>query len=282
MADEEGQEKAAARSWSTPEQRLVTRGPMGVAIDGAMIHLIEEGWKEFKLATIFDVELEEREDPRTHDTGWFGHAVRNSYVVHLGGPERLGWQAWAEAQRRGWYAARDTQVLGDGAPWIWRLCADHFVGSVELVDWYHATEHLGEAKKHLYPEDGVAASRWYNRAEKLLFTGHASQIARSLRQSAAVEDQTSEQATALGKAAGYFETNRCRMAYQDRRNEGWPIGSGMVESGAKQFKARVGGAGMRWSRTGAENLLPVRAAVMTSQDRFDSLWEHAYANSPQL
>lgn len=153
---------------------------------------------------------------------------------------------------------------------------------MELVDWYHATEHLGEAKKQLYPEDGAAASRWYNRTEPLLFTGHASQVARSLRQSAAAEGQTPEQAKALADAARYFETHRFRIAYQDRRNEGWLIGSGMVESGAKQFKARVGGAGMRWSRAGAENLLPVRAAIMTSKVRFDSRWASAYANSPQL
>jgi hypothetical protein len=280
MEAEEAQEKAAAREWRTPGGRPVAQGPMGIAIDGAMIHIEDEGWKEFKLASVFDVELAEREDPRTGDRGLFGHAVRTSYVVHLGGREPLGRQAWTEAHRRGWHAARDSIVLGDGAPWIWNLWADHFSDSVALVDWYHATQHLGDAKQALYPEAERAASQWYNRAELLLFTGHAAKLARGLYKSAAVEGQPEAQVKALQEAAHYFQTNAARMQYQDRRNEGWPIGSGPVESGAKQFKARVCGPGMRWSRPGAVRILVVRAAVMSGKARFDGLWQRALANSP--
>ncbi|OQA17416.1 MAG: hypothetical protein BWY63_02405 [Chloroflexi bacterium ADurb.Bin360] len=68
------------------------------------------------------------------------------------------------------------------------------------------------------------------------------------------------------------------MHYQERRDEGWPIGSGMIESGAKQFKARVAGPGMRWRRPYAERMLAVRGAVITSKERFDTLWERAYVN----
>jgi hypothetical protein len=69
------------------------------------------------------------------------------------------------------------------------------------------------------------------------------------------------------------------MNYIEMREEEWPIGSGMVESGAKQFKARFSGPGMRWSRTGAENLLPLRSAVLSG--RFDQMWLAA-KNLPQL
>jgi hypothetical protein len=277
LAAEEEQVKAAAREWSTPGGRLLAKGPMGVALDGAMIHLLDEGWKEFKAACVFDVELEERVDKRTQDRGWFGHAVRSSYVVHLGGPERIGWQAWTEAQRRGWHAARDSIVIGDGASWIWNLREEHFGDSLTLVDWYHATEHLGEAKVLLNPQaEDAAASRWYNRHEKLLFQGHADQVANSLHTTANKTPQA-ELATELHKAAQYFAHNRDTMQYQDRRNEGWPIGSGMIESGAKQFKARVAGPGMRWRRPYAERILAVRGAVMTSKERFDDLWGRAYA-----
>jgi len=72
-----------------------------------------------------------------------GHAVQNTYVAHLGGPEVFGQKVWAEAQRRQWTQAWDTEVLGDGAPWIWNLADDHFYASLRVVDWYHATEHLG-------------------------------------------------------------------------------------------------------------------------------------------
>jgi hypothetical protein len=68
------------------------------------------------------------------------------------------------------------------------------------------------------------------------------------------------------------------MNYLEMRSEGYPIGSGMVESAAKQYKARFCGAGMRWSRKGAERLLPVRTAILSS--RFDKMWRSAYLSPP--
>lgn len=279
IVGEQARQLVAARTWSTPGQRLLAKGPMGIGIDGALIHLRGEGWKEFKLATVFDVVLTERVDERTGDHGLFGQASDCSYVAHLGGPEELGWLAWGEAQRRDWHAARDTLVIGDGAAWIWNLQAEHFPDSVTLVDWYHATEHLGQAKQQLYPEDGALASRWYNENEKLLYEGHAAQIGRSLDKAAEAEADP-ERAKQLRQAATYFQNHSHRMQYQDCRNEGWPIGSGTVESGAKQFKVRVTGPGMHWGRPGATRVLAVRSALLTGQDRFDALWERAYNNSP--
>ena len=84
-------------------------------------------------------------------------------------------------------------------------------------------------------------------------------------------------AEALHKERGYFHNNRKRMNYLDLRSEGCPIGSGMVESAAKQYKARFCGPDMRWSRKGAERLLPVRTAILSS--RFDKMRRLAY-NSP--
>jgi hypothetical protein len=67
------------------------------------------------------------------------------------------------------------------------------------------------------------------------------------------------------------------MNYLELRSDDWIIGSGMVESGGKQFKARFCGSGMRWSRSGAENLLPIRTAILSR--RFDQRWQKVY-NSP--
>ena len=184
--------KAQAREWSTPGGKPQPGERMGLAMDGAMMNLREEGWKEFKVGCVFEVVLKEHQDVRTGDRGMFGHAIQNSYVAHLGGPEAFGWQVWTEAQRRGWVQACDSVVIGDGAPWIWNLQAEHFYTSVAVVDWYHATEHLGSAMQLLYPEGGISATRWYNRQEEALYLGHADDVARDLN---AVATQTSEQAT---------------------------------------------------------------------------------------
>jgi len=78
----------------------------------------------------------------------------------------------------------------------------------------------------------------------------------------------------LRQQAGYFRDNQRRMQYLELREDGYPLGSGMVESACKQFRMRFTGSGMRWSRPGAERLLPVRAAIMSH--RFDAFWAGVY------
>lgn len=260
--------------WGAPCKQAEPKGRMGVAMDGGMIHIRDEGWKELKVGSLFDIEVRPTVDQETEDWVELAHAANNSYVGHLGGPEIFGGMVWAEAARRDWEQAADTQVIGDGAPWIWNLAIDHFFDSRQVVDWYHATEHLAKAARLLKGEGTVAQKRWYNARKTTLFEGHAARIAQELE--AAAQDRLPI-AEELKKEAGYLLNNQRRMYYQEMREEGWAIGSGMVESGVKQFKARFTGSGMRWDRSGAERLIPVRAAIMSR--RFDELWHTVY-NSP--
>ena len=115
-----------------------------------------------------------------------------------------------------------------------------------VVDWYHATEHLGVVKQLLYPSGDAVATRWYNQQEMALYQGHADKVAEAC--SAAVT-QFPAHAEVLNREAGHFANNQRRMAYQRLREDGWPIGRGIVESGGKRFKSRF---------NGAENLLPFR------------------------
>jgi hypothetical protein len=260
--------------WGVPCKRAEPKGRMGVSMDGGMIHIRDEGWKELKVGSVFEVEVRPTRDQETSDWVELAHAVRNSYVAHLGGPEIFGQMVWAEAARRGWERAADTEVVADGAPWIWNLAEDHFYDSRWVVDWYHGTEHLAAAARLLKGEETLAKTRWLNARKTTLFEGHAARIALELEVAARHHPAIAE---ALRKQAGYFRNNQRRMQYQEMREDGWAIGSGMVESAAKQFKARFAGPGMRWSRSGAEHLIPVRAAIMSG--RFEELWRAAY-NSP--
>ena len=78
---------------------------MGVAMDGAKLNIREEGWKEFKIGSLFDIAVRPTQESKTGELIDLAHAVNNSYVAHLGGPDVLGEMAWAEAQRRGWEEA---------------------------------------------------------------------------------------------------------------------------------------------------------------------------------
>ncbi len=246
---------------------------MGVAMDGAMVHVRDEGWKELKVGDVFEVAVHPETDPETGEAVDQAHATANSYVAHLGGPERFGEVVWAEASQRGFASAPETVVIGDGANWIWNLAGVHFGTSVQVVDWYHAKEHLYAAARLAFGDGSAEAMRWAKAHEQPLYQGHAWHVAAALR---ALAQQHRRVGTALRAEAGYFETQARRMQYLERREEGWPIGSGMVESGCKRFRQRFTGPGMRWSRSGVEHLLPVRAAILSGS--FEHAWQTAYTS----
>ena len=272
-ANEQANRKIESMANGKVEQKTDSR--LGASMDGSMIYIRGEEWKELKVGCIFKVEAEPTLDANTQDWIELGHAHDLTYVSHLGGPETFGEKMWTEAQRRGWQQAADTQVVGDAATWIWNLSQTYFYDAYQIVDWYHAAEHLALAAHLAFGEGSQQALRWYTQQETPLFQGEAAHIAQTitlLAEQASTKDD-------LLKQAGYFTHNQHRMQYLDMRSEGWLIGSGMIESGGKRFKDRFTRAGMRWSRTGAEHLLPVRTAIMSNN--FDDRWFSAY-NSPPI
>jgi hypothetical protein len=268
-------QRAASAAAPTREELNQTDAPvgqdLGVAMDGGMVHIQDEGWKELKVGCVFAIQQQPTRDNHTGEIVDLAHAVANTYVAHLGGPAVFGEALWAEARQRHWMQACETVVLGDGAAWIWNLAADKFFTSRQVVDWYHAKLHLAQAATALHGEGTAMARRWLRDHETPLRQGHAERLAQQLGQLA---KKYPEKAVTLRREAGYFQDNYRRMQYLEMREEGFPIGSGMVESACKQFRARLAGSGMRWSRAGLERLLPIRAAIMSH--RFDELWQKVY------
>lgn len=270
-----------AAAHALPLRETVIRGeahsepPKGVGIDGVMINIRQEGYKELKVGCIFDVE---RPRPQANGEEEVAQAVDISYVGHLGGPKIFGSVIWAEACRRKWGRALDTIALGDGAPWIWNLVQEHFGESLQAVDYYHATEHLYRAVHLVLAQGTPKAKRYGKYLEGLLYQGDAVGVADRIE--ALAERCNDVVSKALKTEAGYFRRYAERMHYMELREGGWPIGSGPVESAGKQFRARLAGPGMRWSRSGAERMIPVRAAIMGG--RYDDVWSAAYRFAPRL
>ena len=275
---EDARAKAAV---GLPQRGQVIRGEipheraLGVAMDGGMINVRQEGWTELKVGTVFEVAQRAERDPVTQENVSQAHAVRNSYGAVLGGPERFGRVLWSEAVRREFPEAGDSIALGDAATWIWNLAGEHFGSSRQLVDWYHAKEHLYAAGHRLFGEGSAEAQRWVKRMETPLYQGHALQVAAQLKDLAKTHRRMAKD---LRREAGYFERNHRRMQYLETREDGFPIGSGMVESGCKQFRARFAGSGMRWNRQNVERIIPTRAAILSH--RFDEVWNAVYSPPP--
>lgn len=269
-AEEERKARATAlpRIGERPRQPSLGADRMGVAMDGGMVHVRDEGWKEFKAGAVFEIKPRLVRDPDSDTWSEQPHACSNSYVAHLGEARTFGPLIWAEAQSRGWEDARETQTIGDGATWIWNLAEEYFPLSVRTVDWYHASEYLHDTAKLLYPAVPSASKRWYNQAETMLFQGQAQSIVDSVIDK--IDAKPELDVDELTSNNTYFRNNHKRMQYMEFREDGFLIGSGVVESGVKQFKARFTGPGMRWTREGFQRLSPVRAAVLS--DNFDALW----------
>ena len=271
-ADNHLMQQAQQRT-ALPDPDQISRGiactaaPLGASMDGVKFNVRGEGWKEAKVACIFNFAASGMWRDRVGgELVEIVKASNISYVFHLGPPESFGRLVWANADQRGWLAARQTVVLGDGAPWIWNLAAFHFDSATHIVDWYHAKQHLWDAAHLIYGTDSPKAAAFVERHESNLYTGHLDRIDRAIRR--AVRPATRQ---LLLREAAYFTDNAKHMTYSQFQQAKLPIGSGTVESGCKQFKDRFAGAGMRWSRQGAIHLMPLRAATMSKQ--FDQLWQ---------
>ena len=227
---------------------------MGVALDGFMVNVREEGWKEVKAGCVFEFDERVKTKLTKHgDEIAHVYAKSKTYVSHLGGPEGIGMKLFREASRRGWQRAGKRAVLGDGAVWIWVQACLYFAKAAHIVDWYHAKQHVFAAAAMLYPDAAQAEAKrvWATTCSDQLYTGQADRIAASLK------------GTPAESEAGYFEDNYQRLQFQDFQRDGLPIGSGTIEAGAKRYKHRLGASGMRWSRVGLQRLLPFRDAAMS-------------------
>lgn len=241
-----------------PAQRDLQQRRKGISLDGGMVNIRGEGWKEFKVGTIFDVEPRWERDPQTRELVQIPHGVGMVYAAVLGSASEFAPTLWQLALEQRIPQTEDTSVTADGAEWIWNLTMDLFPDSLQIVDWFHACQHLSQAASALFPDDPDRAKRWYTHRLDDLFLGAAASIALEL------------ECADLPDHAHYFHVHQRRMQYQDFREEGYPIGSGTVESGIKQFKARLSGPGMRWSRPAARQMLLLRASALDHS--FDARW----------
>lgn len=235
--------------------------PKGVSMDGGKMNIRGEGWKEFKAGVVYDVVTRPGQDPQTGEAVDLPCIDERRYTAVLGDVGQFAPALWAIAVAHEVPHAARSSVTADGAEWIWNLTPDLFPDSIQIVDWYHATQHLAQAAHVLYPDNDAQADKWFRAMQTPLFRGEIWRITRPLVQAN------------LASYARYFEHHQRRMRYQEFREEGWLIGSGPVESEIKQFKARLTGPGMRWSRPLAERMLVIRAAVLS--DSFDTLWAAA-------
>jgi hypothetical protein len=184
------------------------------------------------------------------------------YTSHLGDAETFGEHWYALALAAGLESAKRVVVLGDGAAWIWNQADWHFPGAIQILDWFHATEHLWETARAAYGEEASCACAWVKAREDELFNGRWDSLMRAMRALATSFPQAAE---AVRLNIGYLENNRCRMDYAQYKKMGLSIGSGAAESGCKRVVTqRLKGSGMRWKDRGAQTIAALRCLVLSN------------------
>jgi hypothetical protein len=200
-----------------------------------------------------------------------GHPMRDygstTYVSSFETISDFGISLRREALRRGMGGAQETVLLIDGASGLEKLGQDYFPGCVQIVDFYHALEHLEAVLALLWEKTAPEYQRQRRRWIKLLLSDGVRKIIKAARAAALARGPVE----AMEKALGYFEHNVERMQYGSFRRRGFFIGSGVIEAGCKTVVgARCKQSGMFWSETGADHILAFRCIHLSH--RTDAFW----------
>jgi len=188
-----------------------------------------------------------------------------TYVGAIETAEDFGLRIYTESWNRGWDRATIRVVMGDGSHWIWNIADQHFPGAIQIVDLYHAREHLWDLARKLNPADEVVQKRWLMRKLDSLENGKIEKLATSLRKLADAQ-QNSELAKAIRIEADYFDSNRDRMRYPEFHNKHLFVGSGVIEAGCKTvIGSRLKQSGMFWTVRGANAIIALRCCLLNGE-----------------
>ena len=197
------------------------------------------------------------------------------YVADAGGPEMLGRKLYAEAWRRGLGRAKRVYVVSDGAVWIWNLVGEHFPGSTETLDFYHASEHLWALARVLWGQDEEKVRAWVSPLLSTLKHRGGVELLPLLEElltakEAKTPKMSAERRKELNREVAYFRSHASRLDYPKAQRQGMPLGSGSMESACSQIQGRFKCTGQFWSQPGERHLLALELAWRNRD--WDALW----------
>ena len=207
-----------------------------------------------------------------------GYPIRDpdstTYTGAIETAEEFGKRLYLEAWNRGWSRAEKKVVMGDGAEWIWNLATQHFPGAIQIVDLYHARQHLWDLARRLHPNNEQWQKAWMKvHQERLLDQGKIEKLLGRLR---SIDTDSPELAERIRIEADYFEKNAERMRYPEFRRQHLFVGSGVIQAGCKTvIGSRLKQSGMFWTVRGANAIIALRCCI--TNRRFEDYWENRRA-----
>lgn len=272
-------QRLGARAEEQTQQRLKTMPPpidskrppsplAVIMIDGYQVRHRGPDWGK-KKAQKPRVEWHEQK------VGVFYHQDKNAEGALLekvsigwqGDPVELGERLHWEACRHGLGRARQSLAVADGASWIWHLIEQRWKDAHQVLDFYHASQHLHALAEALHPVDQQARQQWVDQQCHDLRHGKEKKL---LKRIARLPEKPTRAAEVIRREKNYFQSHSQRLNYQALSRRGWPIGSGSVESACAQRQRRFKRPGQFWTSQGLRRL----NALIEARDlnHWDDLW----------
>ena len=216
-------------------------------------------WHELKTGVFYLQEHRARKNGR-------GVLSQKVVVSCQAEPMELGRRLHQEACERGLARAKARLTVADGAPWIWNVVQDRWPGATEVLDFYHASQHLWDLGEAIHGTRELARPWVENKLHQLR---HGRQAA-ALREIADLPKGRGAVGPIVRREQNYFAEHACRMNYQTIARRGWPIGSGAVESACLQRQGRFKRSGQFWTASGLANLCALIEARQNGH--WNKLW----------
>jgi hypothetical protein len=177
------QEQVSVERVVLPDARHDHDQRKGLSMDGGLVNMRGEGWRELKVGTVFDVETRLERNLQTQQLDEMAHGVNVHYTAVLGSKEMFRPALWALAVAHDVPTAKERAVIGDGAAWVWNVAEEVCPDGWQIVDWFHAVQHLTDAANALYPDEGDSQKRqrWLKTHKNHLYMGRIHKIIAALR-----------------------------------------------------------------------------------------------------
>ena len=261
------QEARLHQKGQLPDQKTACPRRLYIGADGVMVPL-RDPWKKDGSGGDLNCRFGECKTGVVYETyqdaqGKDGRVKRRAYTATLEGVETFEPLLGTLAHRFGHHAAKEVVVLGDGAPWIWFMFGRQFPGALQILDFYHACEHLARVADACFGKDTDLSRAWQKARQAEL---KANQLSKVLRAIFAFKPTNKADHKLRLSEFRYFRHNAERMRYATYLAKGYHIGSGVVEAGCKHVVAqRMDQAGMHWTKEAAEAIITLRANQLCTQ-----------------
>jgi hypothetical protein len=276
--------QTVTEGWLPDEEDTVTDWtafPLVIGGDGVMVPFRPNGgsprgktvYREVKVGILA------RLVPQLNRAGAVVTRLKQRRLVAMVGPlSQFGPRLWLEAVRQGILQADCVVWISDGAAGLWGLFDSQLAPyALGVLDFYHAAQNLWRGAKAWLGGRSRQARAWFHSARHCLRHGQTEAVLDELHALLALPDLPSATLKTLTRLYGYLDKHRDHMNYDQLKELGLPIGSGLVESACKWLiQQRFKGVGMRWGEESFTHLLLIRLAWVNG--RFDA----CFPSSPKL